>query len=113
MAVTLIWSIHRCKRDSDTGGITGVCAVCTATDTRMVEGEEVTHKKQKYVVYDELTPDPSSIEFIPFENLTQQDILTWVDNLLGSSKKQEIETTLKNKVNDKFVPSSSLGNPWD
>ena len=112
MAIAITWNVHRCKRDSDTGGVTGVAARCIASDTRIIDGSEVTHKKDKYVVYDDLVPDPSSPDFIPFESLTEQNILTWIDSLLGS-KKQEIEATVENKLNDKFLQVASLGNPWD
>lgn len=113
MAVTITWKVHRCKRDSATGGITGVSAVCTASDTRIVDGEEIAQKKQKWVQYDDLTPDPSASDFILFDNLTEENILGWVHSLLGDDKKVEIETTLTNKVNQKFAPVALLGNPWD
>ena len=113
MTVTVSWKVHRCKRDSDTGGVTGIAAVCTASDTRTIDEEEITHKKQKWIVYDDLVPDPSASDFIPFNSLTEQNILAWVDSLIGDAKKAEIETMLTNKVNNKFLPDALLGNPWD
>lgn len=64
----------------------------------------------------ELEADPGSPGFIPFDELTESDVLSWVENLLTQNEKEFIEMRLNEMLNhmkeedNRVVPLSGL--PW-
>ena len=62
----------------------------------------------------ELTPDPTSDSFIPYDDLTQDNVISWVQGILD---KDIIEQEAKDKLNslhplEESTPVESTGMPW-
>ena len=55
------------------------------------------------------TPDPDAENFVPYADLTEADILTWV---WGSMDKDEMEANLAQQIADKKAPKTESGLPW-
>jgi hypothetical protein len=55
------------------------------------------------------TPDPSDSDFIPFERLTEADVLKWV---WGSVNRLETEANLAKQIEDQKTPRVVAGLPW-
>lgn len=55
------------------------------------------------------TPDPEQESFIPFEELTEADVLGWV---WGSLDKDEVEANLAKQIEDQKAPKTVAGTPW-
>ena len=55
------------------------------------------------------TPDPTDPAFIPYENLTEADVLSWV---WGSVDKDEMEANLAQQIADQKAPKTQAGLPW-
>ena len=48
---------------------------------------------------------------IPFESLTETQVIGWVKTALGDSIVAELETKMKNEIIDSQAPKISLGKP--
>lgn len=55
-------------------------------------------------------PDPSS--FIPFNQLTKEEVVGWVLSALGVDQVVAIEESLHNQIQQKLHPTSAVGVPW-
>lgn len=55
------------------------------------------------------TPDPTDPAFIPYENLTEADVLGWV---WGSVDKDATEANLAAQIDAQKNPTSAAGVPW-
>ena len=58
------------------------------------------------------TNNPDEPGFIPYDQLTQQIVLGWVFDGLGTQK-AEIEATLTAKVEKQLNPTTANGVPWN
>lgn len=55
------------------------------------------------------TPDPSSPDYVAYEDITEEMALDWVWNDIDKSA---IETELQNKINEAKNPTTQKGKPW-
>ena len=108
MSITTTWIINDMKRNTTDDGVFEVFWTVWAV------------REEKYVAEIngsiELTPDPTSDSFIPYENLSQDNVISWVhENLDRTSIEQEATNklnTLHPIVDEENVPLSSNGIPW-
>ena len=56
-----------------------------------------------------VTPDPSDAGFVPFEDLTQADVVAWVEAALDVA---EIEANLSANIAEQKAPKTEVGLPW-
>jgi hypothetical protein len=63
-----------------------------------------------------LVGDPSSPDFVTFNELTEELVIEWVKDELGADKLAEIftnmETRLQEKLDKKNNPEFIIGTPW-
>jgi hypothetical protein len=55
-------------------------------------------------------PDPDS--FVPFDQLTKEEVVGWVLSALGVDQVVSIEEALHNQIQQKLHPTSAPGVPW-
>jgi hypothetical protein len=55
-------------------------------------------------------PDPTS--FVPFDQLTKEEVIGWVLSTLGVDQVVSIEESLYNQIQQKANPTSAAGVPW-
>jgi hypothetical protein len=55
------------------------------------------------------TPDPEAEDFVPFDQLTEADVLAWV---WGVEDKDDIESKVQAKIDEQKAPSTEVGVPW-
>ena len=55
------------------------------------------------------SPDPSDPSYIPYENLTEADVLAWV---YESVDKDATEAALAANIEDQKAPKTVVGTPW-
>ena len=55
-------------------------------------------------------PDPAS--FVPYDQLTKEEVVNWVFATLGVDRVVEIEESLYNQLQQKLHPTSAVGIPW-
>ena len=99
------WTISTLERntDSDQGVIVAHWRV---TETETV-GED-TYTASSYGTCG-FTPDPSAEGYIPYEDLTEADVLGWVQNELDV---ESIEAALTANINEQKNPTTADGVPW-
>ena len=97
---TYNWAISQLKRQTDTGGVITAHWRVTAQD-----GEYTASAYSS----ESFTPDPTSPDFVPFEQLTEADVLSWVYNRLD---KAETEDKLAKQIEEKKTPKTAVGVPW-
>jgi hypothetical protein len=94
------WTIAQLERNTADGGVTVAHWRCTAVD-----GD---HSASAYGTVG-FTPDASADGFVPYENLTEADVLAWVH---GSVDKDATEAALTAKIDAEKNPTTTTGTPW-
>ena len=94
------WTIANLERNTADGGVTVAHWRCTAVD-----GD---HSASAYGTCS-FTPDASADGFVPYENLTEADVLAWV---YGSVDKDATEAALAAKIDAEKNPTTEAGLPW-
>ena len=56
------------------------------------------------------TPDPSSADYIPYADVTEQDALNWT--WAGGVDKEATETSLQANIDGQINPTTADGVPW-
>lgn len=102
MAFTYEWKIVELERNASNGGVMIAHYRCTCTDS-----ETGTFKTS--VGVKNFSPDPSDPNFIPFESLTEEIVLSWIH---GETFKEDLETRLSGEVNNMINPVIISGLPW-
>lgn len=97
------WSIAQLERKIDSGGVTAAHYKVEAKDGKSFADF---HSSQHFI------PDPTSKNFIDFEDLTEEIILGWVKASLGGLKISEIENNLLRQVDEQKNIAYKAGLPW-
>jgi hypothetical protein len=98
------WTIANLERNTADGGVIVVHYRCTAEET---VGEE-TYTASSYGTCG-FTPDASAPDFVPFDQLTEADVLAWV---WSSMDKDATEAALTAKIEEQKAPATVSGLPW-
>lgn len=105
--MTIAWQILDVKSQTVDGLVISITYGCTAQLERYVDRQvgEVT-----------LDGSSSASEFIPYANLTEDVVISWVKNRLGSPAVAAIETQLSDSVSAKKAEVEARavvgGLPW-
>jgi hypothetical protein len=95
-----IWSIANLERNTSDGGVVVAHWRATATD-----GD---YSASSYGTAG-FTPDPTAPDFVPFDDLTEADVLAWVYAALD---KDATEASLASQIEAQKAPVSIAGVPW-
>lgn len=94
------WTIPNVEREADTGFVTVVHWRVTAQDG------EYTASSYGTVGF---TPDREAEGFVPFDQLTEAQVLEWV---YASVDKAEMEANLAGQIEEQKAPKTVSGTPW-
>jgi hypothetical protein len=100
MAIEYTWTIAQCEHEVATGGITVAHWRVSAVDGDYTASSYGTAG---------FTPDPSSPDFKPYDEVTEAEVLGWV---WGSVDKDETEANLAAQIDAQKNPTSEAGLPW-
>ena len=101
MATTFTWAIANLERETADG------FVFTAHYT--INAEDGTYSSGAYGSVGFERPD----NLIPFDDLTQDQVIGWVKEALGGNEKvTEIQAALQQQLDEKHAPSKASGTPW-
>jgi hypothetical protein len=95
-----VWTIAQLERNTSDGGVVVAHWRATATD-----GD---YSASSYGTCG-FTPDPTAPDFVPFESLTEADVLAWV---YESVDKDSVEASLASQIEDQKAPQTVAGVPW-
>ena len=106
--MTTTWQIAEIKRKPDTGLVIEVLYIMNF---------ELSGKSDRHVGVVTLTGDPTSPDFVPFESLTEEIVLGWVQTEVGAAKITEIETAASTRIQERIDrennPEFLTGFPWE
>jgi len=106
MADTYTWNIATLERHLDDG------AVYTAHWTlgaERINGQD-TYSTGAYGSLGFSAPDPT--DFIPYDELTPEVVINWVQTALGADKVTEMEAALSTQLDLQENPDDASGLPW-
>jgi hypothetical protein len=94
------WKIAQLERETADG------FVFTAHYT--VDAKDDTYSAGAYGSIGFERPD----NLIPFADLTEAEVVSWVQEALGAEKVAEVEAALQAQLNEQRNPSKAAGVPW-
>lgn len=97
MSATITWNIEQLQRQTSDGLVTSAHWRCTAVDG------DISVSNYGAVGFER------GEEFIPYEDLTKEQVLEWVKSQLAVS---EIESGLQSHIDGKKNPVTATGLPW-
>ena len=98
------WKIEKMKRQLNDGLVIEVVFEIIAKDQQLIAS-----KRDKVT----LVGDPSSPDFIPFENLTEEIVISWVKSEVDVvALEDEVQTILDGKIAKKNAMTTKGGLPW-
>jgi hypothetical protein len=100
MTATITWAIAQLDRNATDGGVTVAHWTVSAVD-----GD---YSASSYGTAG-FTPDPEAPGFVPFEDLTEEDVLVWV---WDSVDKEATEESLLKQIDAQKNPVVVSGLPW-
>jgi hypothetical protein len=114
MAITCTWSVNNMTHNDADGGVILVYWTCVAAS----DGDPVYTATEGGKL--RCDPDPSSSDYIPYADLTENDVLGWVYNSLiegdetAAEAKARVEANRTAKVQGQIdrANSQSDGMPW-
>ena len=115
MTITTNWSVNQMTHEDSDGGVILVYWSCVAAS----DGDPVYTATEGGKL--RLDPDPSSPDYIPYADLTENDVLGWVYNSLiegdetADQAKARVEADRTAKVQGQIdrAATQSGGLPWD
>ena len=94
------WTIAQLERNADDNGV-----VIAHWRVSAVDGD---YSASSYGTCG-FTPDPTSDDFVPFEDLTEALVIEWVKDSLDV---EAIEAGLTAQIEDQKAPKTEAGLPW-
>lgn len=100
MTATTTWTISQLDRHLPDGGVYTAHWRATAIDGDYTASVYSTAT---------FTPDPEAENFVPYEDLTEADVLAWV---WAEVDKDAAEATLAAQIDAQKNPTTASGLPW-
>lgn len=100
MTTTFTWNIAQLERETADG------YVFTAHYT--VSAKDDTYQAGAYGSIGFERPD----ELVPYADLTESQVIGWIQEALGADKVAEIEIALQNQLDEQAAPTKAAGLPW-
>ena len=100
MSATINWTISTLERELADGGVIVAHWRCTASDGDFSASSYGTAG---------FTYDASSPDFVPYDELTEADVLAWV---WAEGFKDATEDALQAKIDAEKNPTTAAGVPW-
>jgi len=105
---TYVWNIANLERETADGYVFTahwtVAAISSATND---EGEPYTASG-----YGSIGLERPKGTLIPFEELTHDQVVSWVKDKFGGDKVSEIEAALAAQIQERMAPTKLAGLPW-
>lgn len=105
MTIDNTWNIVQLERNTVDGGVTVAHWTLTGVDSE-------TGKSAHNYGTASFTPDPTAEGFVPFENLTKDDVLAWLFGGEGFDK-ESAEASVANQITELNAPKTVTGTPWN
>jgi len=109
MATTYSWKVANLERNLPDGMIYTVHYTITAvSDKKNADGQFYSAGAYGSIGLEPCDPD----DMIPFDELDEFTVASWVANQFGPEKVQEIEAALEAQIDEQVAPTKAAGVPW-
>jgi len=98
--MAISYKIDKMVRNTSDGGVVRVRAIATMTDGDITVSD---------MVYASFTPDASASGFVAFDNLTEADVIGWVESSIDVDM---VTASLQAKLDSVKAPATATGMPW-
>ena len=108
---TFTWIISTLERDligDLAGGVVVAHWRVTAEQTEGTGDDAVSYSASSYGTCS-FTPDPTASDYIAYDDLTEADVIGWVQADVG---KDAIEAGLQAQIDAAITPATATGTPW-
>ena len=109
---TFTWVISTLERDLLPENMNGAVVVahwrCNAEQTEGTGDDAVTYNATSYGTCG-FTPDPTASDYIAYDDLTEADVIGWVQADVG---KDTVEAGLQANIDGQITPATANGVPW-
>ena len=105
---TPVWSVVNLEYKLPDGDTPPNGQVITAHWTATLEDQGQTASAYGSVGFSD--PDPDN--YVPYDQLTEAEVLQWVFDALGSEQVFSIQDSLNSQIEQKLNPTSASGVPW-
>jgi len=106
MAKIVKWSIDNLARDVDTGAVLQADWRCTAVD-------EATGTESPSIGLVKFNPDPDNPDFVPYDALTEEQVVGWVKGEMGDEAVSAQEALVTKNLEEAMAPATAAGKPWE
>lgn len=104
----IFWNIRDLERHIETGVVTKVYFKCTAVDGDI----NVSYQDMVYI-YQNKVENRIKYDFIPFEELTEEQLIEWTLEYLGEYLREKIKSDLLASIEmQKNMKEYTKGLPW-
>lgn len=101
MATTYTWKIAQLERETADGYVFTAHYTVDASDETYSAG-----------AYGSIGLERPEGDLIPFDSLTEEMVVGWVQDKLTAEKVAEVEAALQAQLDEKHAPSKAAGMPW-
>jgi hypothetical protein len=102
---TYTWKVTQLERETTDGYVYTAHWTLNATET-------VEDKTYTAGAYGSIGFERPEEDLIPFEDLTEELVTSWVLDKLGEEQVVNMETSLTNQIQEQKIPSKLQGLPW-
>jgi hypothetical protein len=104
------WNVRRIKANSS-GGVTEV-HYCAWDEEVSGSGIATSRISGSYDGIQTFTPDSSNSLYTQFDQLTEDEVLAWCKELIGTEKMTLIETSIANQILQQQTEDTEVSFPW-
>lgn len=102
---TYTWKVAQLERETSDGYVFTAHWTVNATET-------VEDKTYTAGAYGSIGLERPEETLIPFEELTEELVVSWILDKLGEEQVANMETSLTNQIQEQKTPSKIQGLPW-
>ena len=110
--MSVIWKVIQTERETTNDGVIVAHWTASDSDTVGTGDDAVTHTGNSYGSVG-LTPDHTADGFIDYEDLTENNVVGWVKDSLGSEEVTLVEESIAAQIADSKAPAMASGLPWE
>lgn len=108
MATTFTWSIEQLDRELADGYVYTAHWRVNAVSSELRENGE----PYQAGAYGSVGFERPESDLIPFDDLTKDQVIGWVQDKIGADKVTEIETAIEAQLAEQITPTRGQGVPW-
>lgn len=108
MATTFTWNVQQLDRELADGYVYTAHWRCDAVSSELREDGE----PYRAGAYGSVGFERPESDLIPFDDLTKDQVIGWVQDKIGADKVTEIEAAIEAQLAEQITPTRGQGLPW-